>query len=138
MMLSTTTLPKLMRKADRITSEYVLIKTRIDFGPMCPLCRMRPVQECFHFFPRGCKLTRWDEDNCVGSCGECNKEEKRVRNTPAADKYRRWFIHYRGEGLWLQIEERAAAMWKPSRDEVLGLIADIGKKLQRVRLNTVL
>lgn len=59
---------KLVEKLDAVFSKFIRER---DSG-ICPICRKREVEQCFHLITRAKYNTRWDTDNCFGSCAGCN------------------------------------------------------------------
>lgn len=78
-------LPSLVKKADRVFSEYIRNRdadrevedkdgNSVSAGQCmtCPKVVAVKQAHCGHFIPRGCKLTRYDERNANLQCSYCN------------------------------------------------------------------
>ena len=79
---------KAKARLDDIFSRYIRARDILRYRGVCPLCRARPIEVCFHFFPRGFLYTRWHLDAACGACSWCNGEEQATRDTPAGEKFR--------------------------------------------------
>lgn len=83
--MKTKSLPSLVKKADKIFSEYIRYRDADQEAEdkdgnwvpaiTCITCKkVVAVKQahCGHFIQRGCKLTRFDEQNANGQCPYCN------------------------------------------------------------------
>lgn len=95
-----TPLPKLIEKADRVTSQYIRRK-HADFNGnvKCVSCgKVMPWKEahCAHFIGRSAKATRWLEENLHPACCGCNTYRKefhmREYTVYMVDMYGREFV----------------------------------------------
>jgi hypothetical protein len=95
-----TPLPKLIEKADRVTSQYIRRK-HADFNGnvKCVSCgKVMPWKEahCAHFIGRSAKATRWLEENLHPACCGCNTYRKefhmREYTVYMVDMYGRAFV----------------------------------------------
>lgn len=62
---------KAVKEADKWFSIYIRNRDIEEYGK-CPFCRIRAIDNCFHFFSRKVYVTRWEELNAIGSCRGCN------------------------------------------------------------------
>lgn len=78
----------LVRRADTAFSEFIRDRDSVTYiqneeglsipAGYCITCnKLVPTKgvgtgHCGHFIPRGCKLTRYSEENCALQCGYCN------------------------------------------------------------------
>ena len=85
----------LIKKLDVLFSIWIRMKTKKEYGPMCPLCGKRPLQCCFHFITRSKHSVRWDEANAIGSCHSCNFE-----NEFNQAKFINWYQKRFGLAAW--------------------------------------
>ena len=81
----------LVKKLDAAFSQFIRAEYIKNYGNVCPFCRKRPIEVCFHFLSRVSHSTRWREDNVIASCCACNME---MEYSPAG--YLLWFIDNRG------------------------------------------
>jgi len=95
-----TTLPTLIAKADKITSQYIRRKYADHAGNVkCITCgKVLPWKEahCAHFIGRSAKSTRWLEENLHPACCSCNTYRKefhmREYTVYMVDMYGRGFV----------------------------------------------
>lgn len=78
-----------VKDTDNAMSVYIRLKTLKEYGK-CPFCG-KPIECNFHFITRSCYATRWDEDNCIGSCMGCNLK---MEYDPS--EFILWYIHKYG------------------------------------------
>lgn len=90
--------PNLVKKLDRVFSEYVRLRDSKPFGYKhfkCPTCgRILPFEQadCSHYFSRKSSSTRFDENNCMAECRYDNRF-----NAEHLHKLREALIHRIGE-----------------------------------------
>lgn len=81
-------IPTLTRKADKVFSEWIRKRDSVTYiqdeegmskrAGYCVTCnKLVPAEgkgtgHCGHFIPRGCKPTRYSEQNCALQCSYCN------------------------------------------------------------------
>lgn len=70
-------LSQLFEKLDEVFSKYVRLRDSDEEGDVvCISCDWKGFWEdcdCGHFFRRGLKSVRYDEDNCHAQCRSCNR-----------------------------------------------------------------
>ncbi len=76
-------------KCDELWSLVVRRRDQRAFG-RCRICKTGPIQVGYHIVPRTRLATRWDLDNGVGACTNCNRGEQMNRLT-YQDKHRELF-----------------------------------------------
>lgn len=94
-------LPRLIEKADRVTSQYIRRKYADHAGNVkCITCgKVLPWKEahCAHFIGRSAKATRWLEENLHPACCSCNTYRKefhmREYTVFMVDMYGREFVN---------------------------------------------
>lgn len=63
---------RLVAQLDALFSFRIRIRDKRLYGGICPLCKSKPIECCFHFVTRAKHSLRWDERNAIGSCHGCN------------------------------------------------------------------
>lgn len=111
----------LVLELDKIFSAFIRERDSFRHG-RCVICGIRPIEVCFHFLSRGDMGTRWEPDNCVGSCKGCNMNEYLDRRQNNKDRFEEKHIELVGEKRVLELKEKARAIAKFSRDEIESLI----------------
>lgn len=75
-------LPTLIDKADKLTSQYIRQKYADHAGLVkcisCPTVLPWKEAHCAHFIERGKKATRWLEENLHPACPSCNFYRKEI------------------------------------------------------------
>jgi hypothetical protein len=75
-------LPSLITKADKLTSQYIRQKYADHTGHVkcisCPTVLHWKEAHCAHFIERGKKATRWLEENLHPACPSCNVYRKEI------------------------------------------------------------
>ncbi len=75
-------LPSLITKADKLTSQYIRQKHADYSGNVkcisCPTVLPWKEAHCAHFIERGKKATRWLEENLHPACPSCNFYRKEI------------------------------------------------------------
>ena len=105
-------LPKLMKKADKIFSEWIRNRDQ-----HCVLCGTT-YQLCNgHLVKRGKHSTRFDEKNCNCLCKRCN-----FRDEFDHDIYVSWFLKKYGEEEYQDLVKRGHTIKKFNRYELEELI----------------
>ena len=106
----------LSKKADKALSEFVRAQTKWTYS-ICPLCKQRPIECCFHFISRRRKILRWEIKNVIGACFTCNYIE---RIWP--DLSRAWYIKTYGVDRYLQLVEESKKTFEPTAEYLEGII----------------
>jgi hypothetical protein len=117
---------------DSLHSLYIRARDNRRFGGICPLCRSRSIEVAFHFIGRACLLTRWDDDNVVGSCGYCNRMEMASRGVAAKERWRLVHIGLIGR----ERREALESMVHKVADYSVTDLADIAAAI-RIKLKSV-
>ena len=134
----------LVKKADKTFSEFIRKRDSVTYiqneeglslpAGYCITCnKLVPTKgvgtgHCGHFIPRGCKLTRFDEDNCALQCGYCNtyRQGEQYKFGKAIDS--RW-----GKGTAERLEKLEAKYkkdgYKGQADELEALIKFYKEKI---------
>ena len=125
---------KLKKDVWKVFSEYIrlrdCLKTRgtPDFGNCVTCSRLvrRTEADAGHFIGRSHGATLFDERNVHLQCKRCNI-------TGEVLKYRRAIIELYGEGVDVELEDKATETKKFSRQELEGLKAEFSRKIQELR-----
>jgi hypothetical protein len=104
------------KKADKALSEFVREVARQAAG-VCLICKVGPIQCCFHFVRRGRKILRWDLRNVVGACNKCNFKEYRD-----PDLSRAWYIRRFGVEQYLELVDKSVQSYQPTLEELQQII----------------
>lgn len=137
------TLPALVRKADKVFSEWIRKRDSVTYiedeqgfskrAGYCVTCnKLTPAEgkgtgHCGHFIQRGCKTTRFVPENAALQCNYCNtyRYGEQFKFGLAIDS--RW-----GEGTALKLHEMEAEYkkngYKYTREELEGIIEKYGRK----------
>ena len=132
-------LSKLVDKADKVFSQFIRKRDTVDGlyiqdnegnSIPCGYCitcnRVTATQgkstgHCGHFIPRGCKFTRFDEENCALQCNYCNtyRQGEQYKFGQAIDR-----IYGKGTAKKLsKLEDKYKAEgYKFTKDELEGII----------------
>lgn len=92
---------KLTRKATKIFNKYIREKAKLN-NPVCPICKINPVQVCFHIVSAKRKSTRFDERNVLGACVPCNYQENYW-----SDVSRAYYIRTFGTEQYLSVVDKS-------------------------------
>lgn len=120
----------LIQDLDAIFSRYIRIKYANDDGLVkcftCPKVLHWTMIQNGHYAGRGNKGVRFLETDCRPQCGNCNKHhnENKTRYTEALEKEQ--------SGLAEWLDEQARQVYKPTPDELKGMILDYRMKLKLV------
>lgn len=106
-------LPKLMKKADKVFSEWI----RNRDNHQCVVCGSTYIVQNGHLIARGKKATRFDEKNCNAQCSSCN-----YKHNFEPQHYTSWFIKKYGEQEYLNLVELSKTIKKFNRYELEELI----------------
>lgn len=112
-------LPGLVDKADRVTSEYIRRKFADHAGNIscCTCGKVLPWKESHtaHYIERGKVLTRWLEENLHPACPSCNvyRKEFHKRN------YTLYMIDLYGRAFIDELNEMARKVVSPSQKRQL-------------------
>ena len=120
-------LKRLAKKADAALSIYTRESSKKQYGGVCPLCSVNPIECCFHFIRRKRKILRWTLENVCGACHRCNYIEYRD-----PDLSRAWFIRNRGVELYLQLVDRSKESFEPTAEFLQGIIDEYTNKLKSI------
>ncbi len=100
-----------MRQMDKAFSE-VIRKRAINRTGGCERCHAGKSSwkqlQTSHFWGRGRKMVRWDEDNAVGLCGACH-----LYLTAHPAEHTEWFKKKLGDLSYQLLELRAQVVGKP-------------------------
>jgi len=102
---------------DDVFSILIRTRDRRRYGGVCPICKSRPIEVCFHFFPRGNLATRFEPDASCGSCSPCNMGEMLNRNR--TDKYKNALIGMVGQERYDELERQSRSKVKMSAEDLL-------------------
>lgn len=96
---------------DKIFSEFIR-KRAIQRVGGCERCLTGKINykqlQCSHFWGRGKRSVRWDEDNAAGLCAGCH-----MYLTAHPKLHYEWFKEYLGEEKFELLESRATRPAKP-------------------------
>jgi hypothetical protein len=120
-----TQLRRLHKKADSALSLFVRAITDREYGGLCPLCHVNPIECCFHFIRRKRKVLRWDIRNVVGACHRCNYLEYRD-----PDPSRAWFIRKFGVDQYLRIVDESKESFDPTIEFLQGIVDEYTELLR--------
>ncbi len=70
---------RLRAKLDALWSLVVRKRDTRMTGGLCRICGVRAIEVGYHIVPRGADATRWDLENGVGACHNCNRGEQMNR-----------------------------------------------------------
>lgn len=115
----------LVKKLDEVFSEWIRIKTRRQFGPMCPFCGKKPIEQCFHFITRAKHIVRWDEDNAIGSCRGCN-----FYNEQNPAPFLNFYLNKFGSEAWDRLFRKSNNIAKFDRSRLQEIYTGIKSKLE--------
>lgn len=124
-------LQTLVSDLDIIFSRYIRLKDADMFGNVkcisCPASGHYLSMDCGHFISRSHMYTRFLEANCRPQCRHCNRIKN--GNLPEFAKA----LELERPGTIEQLQEQAKIIYKYSREELKGLIADYTKKLKQIQ-----
>lgn len=110
---------------DHLWSLVIRRRDRIANAGYCLICRVRPIQVAYHIVPRADDTTRWDLENGVGACCECNYAEQMNRL-----KYRYKHIEIFGEKKIDMLEKKSRGMAKFSLADLISMRDALKAKLE--------
>lgn len=121
-------LSDLIDQADAVFSRYIRLKAANKDGILyCYICDS-PVKhqqaQCMHFVKRGNLFLRWDERNCRAGDKACN-EYKGGNYLLYAKR-----LEQEHPGITEILMEESRLVYKPTRDEIRGVINDYSKRLK--------
>ena len=122
-------LARLHKKADKAISEFVRATTAAETGGKCSICKVNPVECCFHFVRRRRKILRWDLRNLTGACHRCNYLEYRD-----PDPSRAWYIRKYGVDQYLAIVDESVKSFEPTIEYLQGIVDRFVNELECIRL----
>ena len=107
---------------DRAFSAVIIARDK-NFFETCPFCSVRPIQCAFHFVTRGKHSVRWNLQNAVGSCFDCNglyeADDDFVRYANS------WFVDRFGQAVWDDLQRESNRIAKYSGDELEALLIEL-------------
>lgn len=120
--------PDLVAQADRVFSTYIRMKAANKTGILlCYICQS-PVRwqeaQAMHFVKRGNLFLRWDERNVKAGDKSCNEFK--------GGNYLMYVKRLEAEkpGVSEILMEESRLVYKPTRDEIRGIITDYTKKIK--------
>jgi len=118
----------LIADADLLFSRYIRQKARNERNEVaCFICgKIVPYSEsqCMHYIPRSNLYLRWDDRNCTAG-GRCCNEYKGGNLIAYAAK-----LEERSPGITEILYTESKIPYKPTRNELKELIADLSKKVK--------
>lgn len=124
-------LSDLISQADAVFSRYIRLKEANKDGVICCYICQSPVKwqqaQCMHFVKRGNLFLRWDERNCKAGDKSCN-EYKGGNYLLYAKR-----LEQDSPGITEILMEESRIVYKPTRDEIRGIIADYSRKLKLLK-----
>lgn len=128
--LSKTALKKLIakldRKATKVFNQYIRTEAKIRLK-ICPLCRVNPIQCCFHIVTANRKSTRYNELNVIGACTACNYVENYW-----SDLSRAWYIQTFGVEQYLALVEESKKDFEFTVEYLQNIICTYQEKLSNL------
>lgn len=128
-------LQTLVADLDIIFSRYIRLKDVDIYGKVkCISCRATmkwTMADCGHFIPRGHMYTRYSEMNCKPQCKGCNqmKDGNLIEFARHLENDRPGSVEI--------LQEQAHIIYKHTRDELKGMIAEYTVKLKQVQKNVL-
>lgn len=107
---------------DRAFSAVVIARDK-NFFEACPFCSVRPIQCAFHFITRGKHSVRWNLQNAVGSCFDCNGLYEADDDFVVIAKA--WFVDRFGQQVWDDLQRESNRIAKYSNDELEAMLAEL-------------
>lgn len=117
-----------VKEADKWFSILVRKITDKEYGGVCPLCGIRPIQCCFHFVTRSKHIVRWDLRNAIGSCIIDNYK---MEFNP--HPYILWYIKKHGLEAYEQLINQSSKVANFSTGELKKILQDITDRLEHFK-----
>lgn len=130
-------LSSLISEADTIFSRYIRMAAADNTGiASCYTCETKKhfsLLECGHYMKRGNLFLRFDERNCRPQCKMCNHNQSTDGEKLKFTK----ILESEHPGITDILREEAALVYKPTREELRGIITEYTAKLkvEKKRLN---
>ena len=116
---------KLVEQADKVFSLLVRALAKKEYNGICPFCKERPIECCFHFVTRAKHIVRWDLTNAVGSC---NIDNYKMEWNP--HPYIKWYLDKFGLEAYENLVLRSNRIAKFNTDELENIIKSCEDKLR--------
>ena len=113
------TLPKLLKKADKVFSLYIRNRDK-----KCVCCGATENLQNGHLIKRGRKSIRFHEKNCNCQCASCN-----IKHNHYPEFYTNWFIKKYGQAEYEALIEQSKELKKFTIMELEELIKKYDKPL---------
>lgn len=119
---------RLRARLDALWSLVVRKRDAMRTGGLCRICGVRQIEVGYHLIPRGSDATRWDLENGIGACHNCNRGEQLNRL-----KYRQKHVELFGAALIEKLEAKARTLAKYSMADLEEILRALTYQLTRLR-----
>ena len=106
---------------DGLVGTYAKLRDKIINSGRCRICNVNPIEAAYHIIPRGKWAVRFDTDNVLGSCHNCNYGEKNHR------------LEYREKHIAILGLEKYTALWEKGKQTAKFSIQDLRDMIENIR-----
>lgn len=117
---------RLRARLDALWSLVVRKRDARATGGLCRICGVRAIEVGYHLVPRGADATRWNLENGVGACHNCNRGEQMNRLA-----YREKHVVLFGVAKMEYLERESRRLARFSTEDLERIYDDLKKELQK-------